>query len=118
MDKKADVLFTPDNADVEVTKEGDKYKVEIKHFFSSYLKNKIDEFNAKKVNKLKQETSDSDLIQISETGLELIEAVQFDTTLKKDENENDIWTSNKGLEDKAGVKEKIIGRPDNIKNRP
>ncbi|ODS35172.1 hypothetical protein BEH94_11185 [Candidatus Altiarchaeales archaeon WOR_SM1_SCG] len=109
LDQKADVLFAPDNADLEVTKEGDRYKVEIKHFFSSYLKNKIDEFNAKKVSKIKQETSDEDLMQISETGLELIEAVQFDTTLKKDKNGNDIWASNLSLEDKAGVKEKIKG---------
>lgn len=109
LDQKADVLFTPDNADVEVTKEGDRYKVEIKHFFSSYLKNKIDEFNAKKVNKLTQETSDGNPIQISETGLELIEAVQFDTTLNKDENGNNVWTSNLSLEDKAGIKKKIKG---------
>ncbi len=109
LDQKADVLFTPDNADVEVTKEGDRYKIEIKRFFSSYLKNKIDEFNAKKVNKLTQETSDGNPIQISETGLELIEAVQFDTTLKKDEKGNKVWTSNLNLEDKAGVKEKIKG---------
>ena len=109
LDQKADVLFTPDNADVEVTKEENRYKVEIKHFFSSYLKNKIDEFNAKKVNKLTQETSDGNPIQLSEAGLELIEAVQFDTTLKKDENGNNVWTSNLSLEDKAGVKEKIKG---------
>jgi len=36
-------------------------------------------------------------------GLELIEAVQFDTALRKD----GVWTSNPDLEDKAGVKEKI-----------
>ena len=41
---------------------------------------------------------------ISKTGLELIECVQFDTTLKKK-----IWTSNLDYEDKAGVKEKIKG---------
>jgi len=39
--------------------------------------------------------------------LELIEAVQFDTTLKK--TEKDVWTSNLDLEDKAGIKEKIKG---------
>src|SRR3990172_5706569 len=35
---KRDLLFPPDNADIEVKKEKDKYKVVIKRYFSSYLK--------------------------------------------------------------------------------
>lgn len=124
--QKADYLYGEDNADIEVKKEGNNYKVNIKSYHSSYLKNKIDEFNAKKV-KPKQtsldlsgyEMTDDDgekgnsshsfgtkfkPIEISETGLELIESVQFDTTLKKN-----VWASNLDLEDKARIKEKIKG---------
>jgi adenine-specific DNA-methyltransferase len=118
LSQKADVLYTPDNAVIEIKHEGKLRIVEIKKYFSSYLKNKIDDFNNKKV-KPKQKTLDENgengngneeekpngkpKIQISESGLELIEAVQFDTALRED----GVWTSNPDLEDKAGVKEKI-----------
>ncbi|MDR1952261.1 MAG: site-specific DNA-methyltransferase [Elusimicrobiota bacterium] len=104
--EKKDVLFMPDNVSISVKKDGEKYKVKIEKFFSPYLKKKIDEYNDKKVTKV-LEGKEKELekkIKISENGLELIESVQFDTTLKKD-----IWTSNLSLEDKAGVKEKIKG---------
>ncbi|OGM26688.1 hypothetical protein A3E13_03030 [Candidatus Woesebacteria bacterium RIFCSPHIGHO2_12_FULL_40_20] len=93
---KRDVLYMPDNSEVELSRKDSKYQVKIKKYFSPYLKTKIDEFNAKKVNKDQE-------VKISSTGLELIESVQFDTTLKK----NGVWTSNLELEDKAGVKEQI-----------
>ncbi|MFA6468918.1 MAG: DNA methyltransferase [Bacteroidota bacterium] len=114
--QKADMLFTPDNAEVEMKKDGKWWKVEIKQYFSSYLKAKVDEFNSKKVKK----QSDDELfdekesnagtktkqrkITISKSGLELIESVQFDTTLKKN-----VWTSDLDVEDKAGIKDKIRG---------
>ncbi len=101
--EKRDVLFTPDNADIKVSKQGSKYKVEIKKFFSPYLKNKIDDYNARKTKKGTIEQDLSKAVKISSTGLELIEAVQFDTTLIK------VWKSNPDLEDKAGIKEKIKG---------
>lgn len=101
--EKRDVLFTPDNANIKVSKQGNKYKVEIEKYFSPYLKNKIDDYNAKKTKKGTLEQDLSKAVKISSNGLELIEAVQFDTTLKK------IWKSNPDLEDKAGVKEKIKG---------
>lgn len=111
---KRDLLFPPDNADIEVKKEKDKYKITIKRYFSSYLKTKIDDFNAKKVKKQKEifeedgketEKQTTKKITLSKTGLELIESVQFDTTLRKD----GIWVSNLDLEDKAGIKDKIKG---------
>lgn len=122
LSQKADVFYTPDNAVIEIKQDGKFWNVEIKKYFSSYLKNKIDDFNNKKV-KPRQKTLDENgengngngnengeekqngkpKIQISESGLELIEAVQFDTTLRKD----GVWTSSLELEDKAGVKEKI-----------
>jgi len=118
LSQKADVLYTSDNAVIEIKQDGRLFILEIKKYFSSYLKNKIDDFNNKKV-KPKQKTLDENgenengneeekpnskpKIQISESGLELIEAVQFDTALRKD----GVWTSNPYLEDKAGVKEKI-----------
>ena len=92
--EKADALFTSDNADIKITKTGSNYKVTINKFFSPYLNNKIADYNAKK------SRQDSQLT-ISSNGLELIEAVQFDTTLKK------VWHSNHNLEDKAGIKQKI-----------
>ena len=108
LEEKRDMLFTPDNADIEMKKQGKQYKVKIKKYFSPYLKTKIDEYNAKKVKKGQQKLEDKgkkEEIKISNAGLELIEAMQFDTTLKK----SGVWISNLELEDKAGVKEKIKG---------
>jgi adenine-specific DNA-methyltransferase len=118
LSQKTDVLYTPDNAVIEMKRVGKVWNVEIKKFFSSYLKNKIDDFNNKKVKQIQRNLDENEdngngvseeksiakpKIQISESGLELIEAVQFDTTVRKD----GVWTSNLDLENKAGVKEKI-----------
>ncbi|MEI6047589.1 MAG: site-specific DNA-methyltransferase [Bacteroidota bacterium] len=124
LSQKADVLYTLDNAVVEMKQEGKLWTVEIKKYFSSYLKNKIDDYNNKKVkprqktlgengdngnndgngNAIEEEKPNGKpKIQISETGLELIETVQFDTSLRED----GVWISNLDLEDKAGVKKKI-----------
>jgi len=103
--EKRDMLFAEDNADVEVKKEGTKCKVKIKKFFSPYLKTKIDEYNAKRFKKGTLEENKEKAVKISENGLELIEAVQFDTDLKK----SGVWTSNLDLEDKPEVKDKIKG---------
>jgi len=103
--EKRDLLFAPDDAQIEVKTAGGKTKVAIKKFFSSYLKAKIDEFNAKAVKKGTLGENKENAVKISESGLELIEAVQFDTELKK----SGVWTSDKNLEDKAGVKDKIKG---------
>lgn len=102
--EKGDALFMLDNAGIKVSTSGNKYKVEIKQYFSPYLKNKIDDYNVKKTKKGTLEQDLSKAVKISKSGLELIESVQFDTTLKKD-----VWTSNLRLEDKAGIKEKIKG---------
>jgi len=101
--EKGSALFTPDNAAVKITKQGSKYKVKIKNYFSPYLKNKIDDYNVKKTKKDTIEQDLSKAVKLSENGLELIESVQFDTTLDK------VWKSNKDLEDKAGIKDKIKG---------
>ncbi|MBI4727570.1 site-specific DNA-methyltransferase [candidate division TA06 bacterium] len=108
---KSETLFTPDNADVEMVKDGAKYSVKINSYFSSYLKNKIDDYNAKpkKNDDLIDEENETGggkkftPIKLSKNGLELIESVQFDTTLRED----GVWISNLDLEDKAGIKEKI-----------
>ena len=101
--EKGSALFTPDNATVKLSKQGSKYEVEIKNYFSPYLKNKIDDYNVKKTKKGTIQQDLSNVVKISENGLELIESVQFDTTLDK------VWKSNRELEDKAGNKEKIKG---------
>jgi adenine-specific DNA-methyltransferase len=101
--EKRDLLFAPDSAQIEVKKSAGKFRVEIKKFFSPYLKAKIDEFNAKAVKKGTLPENKEKAVKISENGRELIEAVQFDTALKK----SGVWTSNRELEDKAGPKDKI-----------
>ena len=108
--EKADKLFMPDSADIAVADSKDGCKIEIKRFFSPYLKTKVDEFNSKKVRNGQTTIEDEEeksapkkKIVISNNGLELIEAVLFDTTLRK----NGVWVSNIELEDKAGVKDKI-----------
>ena len=104
LEEKADMLLADDTADVVMTKENGKYKVEIKQYFSPYLKTKIDDFNAKRKATAFKKQQEYNPLEISESGLELIESVQFDTTLK-----NDHWTSNLKLEDKADVKSKVKG---------
>lgn len=131
LDKKAASLFTPDSVVVDVRSNGkDRWEVIVKQYFSPYLKAKIDEFNAKRGKRnggLLPETNGEEngngngdenggkadkpsvpfkAVKISETGLELIEAVQFDTTLRED----GVWISDPFLEDKAGPKEKVKGR--------
>ena len=104
LEEKADLLLGEDTADIAITKEKDKYKVEIKQYFSPYLKTKIDDYNAKHQVIAFKKGQEFKPLELSNTGLELIESVQFDTTLKKD-----VWTSNLSLEDKAGIKSKVKG---------
>lgn len=134
LDRKAASLFMPDSAVLDVQAAGKgKWDVTVKQYFSPYLKAKIDEFNAKRGKKSDElieangngngeengngETNGSSEeaekpsaafkpVTISDAGLELIEAIQFDTTLRKD----GVWISNPALEDKAGPKDKIKGR--------
>jgi len=123
--EKADLLMGEDTAEISMTKENSKYKVKIKQYFSPYLKTKIDDFNIKKEltarRKVAKQLSIYDIqneqiieeieqsqifvpVKLSESGLEMLESVQFDTTLK-----NGLWTSNLSLEDKANVKSKVKG---------
>lgn len=133
LDKKADSLFTPDSAVVSVIDKGQgRWEVTVEKYFSPYLRTKIDEFNAKggrrNGGKLIENGDNGEengnggsngnedqpskpsapfkAVKTSETGLELIEAIQFDTTLRDD----GVWISNPALEDKAGPKEKVKGR--------
>jgi adenine-specific DNA-methyltransferase len=101
--EKGDALFTPDNATVKISKQGSKYEVKIINYFSPYLKSKIDDYNVKKTKKGTMQQDLSKTVKLSKNGLELIESVQFDTTLDK------VWKSNKEVEDKAGIKDKIKG---------
>ncbi|MBT4412548.1 MAG: site-specific DNA-methyltransferase [Polaribacter sp.] len=104
LEEKADLLLGEDTAEISMTKENGKYKVEIKQYFSPYLKTKIDDFNAKcKATAFKKQQEYKPLV-LSKSGLEMLESVQFDTVLK-----NELWTSNLNLEDKAGVKSKVKG---------
>jgi len=104
LEEKADLLMGEDTALIEMTKEKDKYKVEIKQYFSPYIKNKLDDFNLKRKETAFKKQEEYKPIELSEAGLEMIESIQFDTTLK-----DKIWTSNLDLEDKADVKSKVKG---------
>ncbi len=102
--EKADLLMGEDTADISMTKENSKYKVEIKQYFSPYLKTKIDDFNTKREATAFKKQQEYKSLELSENGLEMLESVQFDTSLK-----NELWTSNLNLEDKADVKSKVKG---------
>ncbi|MEI6389461.1 MAG: site-specific DNA-methyltransferase [Verrucomicrobiota bacterium] len=130
LDRKGASLFTTDSVVVDVQAAGSEWDVAVTHYFSPYLKAKIDEFNAKKGKRKDAELLEENgngaengnggsnggevpkpatpfkPIAISEAGLELVEAIQFDTTLRPD----GVWISNSALEDKAGPKEKVRGR--------
>jgi len=104
LEEKADLLMSEDTAMIQITQEKHKYKVEIKQYFSPYIKNKLDDFNKKRKETAFKKQQEYKPIELSETGLEMIESIQFDTTLK-----DNIWTSNLDLEDKADVKSKVKG---------
>lgn len=104
LEEKADLLMGEDTTMIEMTKENDKYKVVIKQYFSPYIKNKLDDFNQKRKETAFKKQQEYKPIELSETGLEMIESIQFDTTLK-----DNIWTSNLDIEDKADVKSKVKG---------
>ena len=104
LEEKGDLLMGEDTAMIEITKEKDKCKVEIKQYFSPYIKNKLDDFNQKRKETAFKKQQEYKPIELSETGLEMVESIQFDTTLK-----DNIWTSNLNLEDKADVKSKVKG---------
>lgn len=95
---KKNSIFSSDSALISINKKDDKYEVEIKKYFSPYLKEKLDDFNNSK-SKAKNK------IEISEKGLEFIENIQFDTTLRED----NVWVSNMDLEDKAHKNECVSG---------
>lgn len=101
--EKRDAFYAPDNADIKIKKEGERYEVGIRKFYSPYLSKKLDDYNAKKTKRGTLEENTGNVVTISDAGLELIESVQFDTTLAK------TWQSDPALEDKAGIKEKIKG---------
>ncbi|MCY7408759.1 MAG: hypothetical protein LH473_00670, partial [Chitinophagales bacterium] len=93
---------------IELKKNKNGFQVTIKKYFSPYLFSKLEEFKMKKTKKAQRKNEGEhqfNFNSLSEHGLELIEAIQFDTTLRKD----GVWVSDLGLEDKAGIKEKIRG---------
>jgi len=102
--------FAPDSAVLDVQAAGKgRWKVTVQHYSSPYLKAKMDQFNARRGRKNGGEAAKPSVsfkpVAISDTGLELVESIQFDTTLRKD----GVWVSNAALEDKAGRKGRIKG---------
>lgn len=114
--KKPIEKTTPkDEVDFELKKIKNGARISIKKYSSTYLTTKFAEYNHKKIKKATRGVTgkivhkkDGTEVKISNRGLELIESVQFDTTMRKD----GVWVSNPALEDKAGIKEKIKGNYD------
>ena len=55
LNEKRDMIFTPDNALIEVKKDKGVSKIKIKKYFSPYLKAKIDEFTKNDLKETKKE---------------------------------------------------------------
>ena len=86
-----------DSAEFDIAQNGkDACRVVIRHFYSPYLKGKIDEHNLRLQARGKK-------ITIAKAGLALIESVQFD--LKG----GDAWQSEPSLEDNPGPRQPVKG---------
>lgn len=88
-----DFVVVEDRVEFTLHESGILYELEIDSFYSDRLKQKIDEFNAKKALCAK-----GSLIEISEDGLELIEYISLDCT-----NDAGTWKSDSEIKiDKNG----------------
>lgn len=88
-----DFVVMEDVVDVSLHESGVLYEVEINRFYSDRLKQKINDFNAKKALGGK-----GNLIEISKDGLELIEYMSLDCT-----NDEGVWKSDSEIKiDKNG----------------
>lgn len=93
-------IFSEDSAEIDRKKESGKMRVKIRKFYSPYLQGKIKEYNTARQETL--ENRGGKKINISDSGLELIESVQFGSFAK-----NGAWKSIE--EDSPSEKEKIKG---------
>ena len=101
LDDKAAYLFAEDSAELKVSAKGGERRVQIQKFYSPYLQDKIREHNEKHGGKLDGKKK---VIQISDTGLELVERVQFGSTGK-----DGAWQSAPMPEDAPPSDQKIKG---------
>ena len=101
LDDKAAYLFAEDSAKLKVSAKGGERRVQIQKFYSPYLQDKIRDHNKKQEGKLDGKKK---VIQISDTGLELVERVQFGSTDK-----DGAWQSAPMPEDAPPPKQKIKG---------
>lgn len=100
--EKAAGIFPADSALLSRQKIKGGWRVKIEKFYSPYLADKIAGFNARRAQgKLGEK---AEMLKISADGLELIEAVQFDTRLA-----GKPWQSRPDLEDCAPKKSKVKG---------
>ncbi|MGR3912938.1 MAG: site-specific DNA-methyltransferase [Gammaproteobacteria bacterium] len=104
--ERAGYLHAEDSAEITIAESNGAYRVTIVRFFSTYLKAKIDDYNARRAQSKVGEPNQS--VKIRHNGLELIEAVQFDTTLRK----SGIWKSEMTLEDKPEKTARVKGKYD------
>jgi len=88
-----DFVVVDDIVDFSLNEEGLFYELNINTFYSDRLKQKIEEYNAKK-----GLSGKGSLIEISKEGLELIEYISLDCT-----NESGVWKSDSEIKiDKNG----------------
>lgn len=102
-----DLLVYPDIVEYSVKESGGKFTITIDKFLSDTLIQKIEEYNAKKQNKMQQtilegeeetDQQNASRITISEEGLELIEYISVDCTSKEG-----VWNSEDEIKiDKRG----------------
>lgn len=105
-----DLLVYPDTVQYSVKAIGNKYEIVFERFISDNLLKKIHEFNSKKqkniiarseaipFDRTEDQENDSNVITISEDGLELIEYISIDST-----NNDGPWNSDQEIKiDKRG----------------
>ncbi|MBE8158101.1 MAG: site-specific DNA-methyltransferase [Betaproteobacteria bacterium] len=100
LDKNARMFFAEDSAEIERKKTGKKLHVKIRKFYAPYLRQKIAEHNDARQGTLEKKGGEK--IAIGDSGLELIESVQFGVFAK-----NGAWKCME--EDAPPAKEKIKG---------
>jgi len=104
--ERAAYLHAEDSAEITVAKSGGAYRVTIAKFFSPYLKAKIDDYNARRAQA--NINGKNQPVKIRRNGLELIESVQFDITLRK----SGVWKSEPALEDTPEKTAPVKGKYD------
>lgn len=88
--ERGGVFYDADSAVVSRKKNGSGWRVRLEHFFSPYLKGKLDAHNARLLDGKRA----SSPLRVDERGLELVECVQFDFRGGSAPAKGAAWQSN------------------------